>query len=116
LKKKLKNLRDTYFKFLKTFKSTTSQSAKRNYRNWQWAKHMESFKPFLAYAKTDMNLEPLHVRQLDETESDLDYNEELSTEPHSVIEDKDTGNTTSDLKAVCHLQLSNLILFRYKVQ
>jgi hypothetical protein len=55
---------------------------------------MESFKPFLAYAKTDTNLEPLHVRQLDETENDLDYNEELSTEPHSVIEDEDTGNTT----------------------
>jgi hypothetical protein len=55
---------------------------------------MESLKPFLAYAKTDMNLEPLHVRQLDETENDLDYNKELSTEHHSVIEDEDTGNTT----------------------
>jgi hypothetical protein len=72
---------------------------------------MESFKPFLAYAKTDTNLELLHVRQLDETENDLDYNEELSTEPHSVIEGEDTWNTT--LKAVCHLQLSNLVLLRY---
>lgn len=99
MKKKWKNLRDTYSKFLKSVKSTTGQSAKKNYSNWQWAKHMESFKPFLAYAKTDTNLEPLQVRQLDEAENDLDYNEELSAEPHSGIENEDTGNTTFEFES-----------------
>jgi hypothetical protein len=94
LRRKWKNLRETYSKFLKTVRYTTGQSAKKNYRNWQWAEYMESFKPFLGYGKADANLERLHVRQLEETENDLDYNEELNTELHLVIEDEDTENIT----------------------
>ncbi|XP_069690368.1 transcription factor Adf-1-like [Periplaneta americana] len=99
LKKRWKNLRDTYSKFLKTLKATTGQSAKKNYSNWQWAKQMEFFKPFLAFARTDTNLEPMHVDlHLDEAENDLNCSE-VSAEPISGIKDEDRGNANFALES-----------------
>ncbi|CAG9766009.1 unnamed protein product [Ceutorhynchus assimilis] len=56
VKKRWKNLRDSYAKYLKCIKTKTGQSAKKNYSKWQWASLMEPFKPFLAFAKTDSNI------------------------------------------------------------
>ena len=55
VKKKWKNLRDSYAKYIRSLKTTTGQSAKR-YKHWQWAPHMEVFKPFLQFSKTVSNV------------------------------------------------------------
>lgn len=43
IKKKWKNLRDTYTKHLR---SQAGHLAAKNYKNWPWAKHMDFVKPF----------------------------------------------------------------------
>lgn len=49
-------MRDSYIKYLKSTQTTTIQSARR-YRNWQWAKHMESFKPYFSFTVTIDNVD-----------------------------------------------------------
>ncbi|KAJ3662191.1 hypothetical protein Zmor_006547 [Zophobas morio] len=97
VKKKWKNLRDSYAKYLKSKKTRTGQSAKKNYKNWQWAPFMEHFKPFLAFANTDTNVsEPVDVGENTEqltnntTVSESDYSQTVETE------DTDIEDTTSD--------------------
>ncbi|XP_022193329.1 uncharacterized protein LOC111051191 [Nilaparvata lugens] len=54
LKKKWRNLRDTYVKYLKATKPTIEQ-AKKNYKTWTWATQMEKFKPYLGAEKTKVS-------------------------------------------------------------
>lgn len=61
IKKKWKNIRDSYAKYLRSTKTKTGQSAKR-YKNWQWAKQMEAFKPYLSFANTVSNVSCSHTR------------------------------------------------------
>lgn len=56
LKKKWKNLRDSYAKHLRSLKTTTGQSAQKKLYKWQWAKQMETFRPFMSFAKTESNI------------------------------------------------------------
>ncbi|XP_072377881.1 uncharacterized protein, partial [Diabrotica undecimpunctata] len=55
LKKKWKNLRDSYAKHIRSLKTTTGQSAKKLHK-WQWANQMEFFRSFLSFAKTTSNI------------------------------------------------------------
>nr|CAH7719377.1 unnamed protein product [Callosobruchus chinensis] len=58
LKKKWKNLRDSFAKHLKSLKTKTGQSAVKNtYKKWQWAEQMQHFRPFLIFATTSTNIE-----------------------------------------------------------
>lgn len=41
MKKKWKNIKDSYQKYLRTVNNRTGKTIKRSYRNWQWAKEME---------------------------------------------------------------------------
>ncbi|KAL1488157.1 hypothetical protein ABEB36_015115 [Hypothenemus hampei] len=58
LKKRWKNLRDCFSKYLRSEKTRTGQAAKSicRYKTWPWAQHMEVFKPFLQFAQTQSNI------------------------------------------------------------
>ncbi|XP_054257577.1 uncharacterized protein LOC128982656 [Macrosteles quadrilineatus] len=81
LKKKWRNLRDSYMKHLKSIKPTTGQ-AKRNYVAWPWSSQMERFKPFLGMAKTVSNISATETQG-------TDVNNEVVFEP-------DVGNNNHD--------------------
>ncbi|XP_055856255.1 uncharacterized protein LOC129919412 [Episyrphus balteatus] len=62
LKKKWKNLRDCYARYLRSWDMKASRTAPYNtryYKFWPWAKQMDIFKPYLRFAKgqteTDLN-------------------------------------------------------------
>ncbi|KAL4719522.1 hypothetical protein ACJJTC_001048 [Scirpophaga incertulas] len=68
-KKKWKNLRDTFAKYLKSTKTTTEQAAKKNYGQWQWAEQMKFLKPHLTFAKTIDNInDPSENESIDQTD------------------------------------------------
>ncbi|XP_060653290.1 uncharacterized protein LOC132789347 [Drosophila nasuta] len=54
IKKKWKNLRDSFSKYVRSTKCTTGQSAV--HKTWIWAKQMESFRPFISSTKTSSNV------------------------------------------------------------
>lgn len=57
VKKKWRNMRDTYSKHLKANKLQKDQRVRKNYKNWKWAPLMEVFKPFMPLAEIDNNYE-----------------------------------------------------------
>lgn len=68
MKKKWKNLRDTFAKFLKITKTKTGQAA--NTKKWIWADRMKAFRPFLAYGTTSTNISAV---SLDEDNCDITF-------------------------------------------
>ncbi|BET00910.1 MADF [Nesidiocoris tenuis] len=68
LKKKWKNIKDTYGKHLKCSKMKVVQTRK-NYKHWQWAQEMEYFRPYLACSKSTIDDDGM--------ETDDDENDEL---------------------------------------
>lgn len=58
LKKKWKNLRDNYAKYLRSEKTHTGQESKIicRYKAWPWAKQMEFFRQFIRFANTSSNI------------------------------------------------------------
>lgn len=58
LKKKWKNVRDSYAKHLRSEKTTTGQAIKKvdRYKTWPWAQQMSFFKYFLKFADTESNI------------------------------------------------------------
>ncbi|XP_030752276.1 uncharacterized protein LOC115879532 [Sitophilus oryzae] len=65
LKKKWKNLRDSYAKFLRTEKTKSGQEMKNldRYKTWPWAQQMEFLRKSLSFAKTHTNKNILPVSQ-----------------------------------------------------
>nr|CAD7602458.1 unnamed protein product [Timema genevievae] len=57
MKKKWKNLRDSYAKHLRAEKSHTGQPPKSidRYKTWPWAQQMAFFRPFLQFGSTNSN-------------------------------------------------------------
>ncbi|KAL3271087.1 hypothetical protein HHI36_021586 [Cryptolaemus montrouzieri] len=51
VRKKWRNLKDSYAKYLKSFSSNPNQ--KRNYQKWHWAKHLEFMRPHLLHMVDD---------------------------------------------------------------
>lgn len=78
VKKKWKNIRDCYLKYLKSLESYPSR---RNYSNWQWAGQMEIFKPyFLARPKLQYGLSS-EIEIKTENFDDIIYQEDESNDP-----------------------------------
>lgn len=75
LKKRWKNLRDSYSKYLRTEKTRTGQEMKclDKYKTWPWAKQMEFLRSSLQFSKTETNLPHL---PLDQEEMESDHNSE----------------------------------------
>lgn len=69
MKKKWKNLRDTFAKYIKGTKTKTGQAV-NNTKKWMWAEQMKAFRPFLAFAKTSTNIS---VSVLDEDTCDANF-------------------------------------------
>ncbi|KAG8250858.1 hypothetical protein J6590_093221 [Homalodisca vitripennis] len=80
MKKKWKNMRDCYMKYLRDCKTTTGQ-AKRNYKKWTWATQLERFKPFIGMAKTMSNV------TAPEIEGDNTNSDEFVDEPDELVDD-----------------------------
>lgn len=57
MKKKWKNLRDTYAKYLKSTKTRTGQAKKNRLGEWQWAEEMIFLKPYLNLGKRIKNFD-----------------------------------------------------------
>ncbi|XP_067121320.1 uncharacterized protein [Centruroides vittatus] len=57
LKRKWKNIRDSYARYLRSVESTTGHISKNvnRYKSWQWARQMEVFRPFLFSSRNDSN-------------------------------------------------------------
>lgn len=80
MKKKWKNMRDCYMKYLRDCKTTTGQ-AKKNYKKWTWATQMERFKPFIGMAKTMSNV------TAPEIEGNNTNHDEFADEPDEMVGD-----------------------------
>lgn len=97
VKKKWKNLRDTYIKFLKTSKK--KENLYKNYRNWQWADHMEEFKPYMPISKPESSTSEQPVEE-ETSEHKFSHSIQLSdSAPESDIEDplaQETSKTDND--------------------
>lgn len=83
LKNKWRNLRDTYGKHLKSVSPYAGPNVKKSYKHWQWANHMEYFKPYLSYSYLTTN-EPEIIDVDNDTSSNVisvnnDYNESQAT-------------------------------------
>ncbi|XP_062135696.1 uncharacterized protein LOC133845288 isoform X2 [Drosophila sulfurigaster albostrigata] len=61
LKKKWKNLRDSFSKYVRSTKCTTGQAAV--HKTWIWAKQMEYFRPFISFAKTSSNVSGIELSE-----------------------------------------------------
>ncbi|CAG9765577.1 unnamed protein product [Ceutorhynchus assimilis] len=90
LKKKWKNLRDSYSKFLRTEKTKTGQETKilDRYKTWPWARQMEFLKVFLQYAKTNSNIsvklsEPVEITEQTEQKDQ----EKENQSPQNLVEE-----------------------------
>lgn len=98
LKKKWKNLRDSYAKYLKSIKTKTGQSAKKKYKNWQWATIMEAFKPFLTFAQTESNVTDIDIEgqiadSLEKTDTVVQNDTEQKDNENETVENYNDGKT-----------------------
>ncbi|XP_074041526.1 uncharacterized protein [Leptinotarsa decemlineata] len=84
IKKKWKNIRDSYSKYLRTEKTTTGQETKilDRYKTWPWAQQVEFLRPSLAFAKTHSNV--MSVRQPPSSE--------LTEEGHNQVQCQETAD------------------------
>lgn len=95
MKKKWRNLRDTFAKYIKSNKNKTGQTATK-FKKWIWADQMEGFRPFLTaaqptsnsdiYSEESTNIEPTEFVEI----SEIPETEQTSTFTP-------TSNTTSKL-------------------
>lgn len=88
-------------KYLKSIKPSTGQ-AKKNYKGWSWATHMERFKPFLAMAKTLTNVNPSGT----EGNSEVSNSEFPSPEIGNDDRDQFSADTPMDQPELQQLNLS----------
>ncbi|CAH0552825.1 unnamed protein product [Brassicogethes aeneus] len=78
LKKKWKNIRDCYGKYLRSIENP--KSIKRTYKNWRYAKEMEFFKPFL---EPTLNLNN-NEEKIIQDESDNYVQEQILDKKYSI--------------------------------
>ncbi|KAI4465827.1 madf domain transcription factor [Holotrichia oblita] len=92
VKKKWKNVRDSYAKYLRSQRTQTGQAAKcsSSYRTWPWAQQMQFFKSFLQFAQTTSNVSILNTSNNtsvtyseEETEIEEPQNAQLPENPHA---------------------------------
>lgn len=101
------NKRDSYAKYLRSIKTITGQSTKR-YKNWQWAKHMKAFKPFLAFANTASNVSCDQIHELGNDDNSA-YNPDTEIQYEYVLLDNQPHedgiqNSETNAKYATHLQ------------
>ncbi|KAB0790548.1 hypothetical protein PPYR_15052, partial [Photinus pyralis] len=84
IKKKWRNLRDTYAKYIRTNKTRTGQAASDK-KKWIWADHMESFKPFLNFAKTASNVTDVDTQE-SEAFPNIESPENILTDENSAVQ------------------------------
>jgi len=92
LKKKWKNLRDTYIRHTKANKTKTGQAAKSG-KKWQWADQMEAFCPFFSFAKTSSNVSEI-------PETNYDTNVQYSENIHKEDSQPQLSENNSDLDTI----------------
>lgn len=73
VKKKWRNLRDTFAKYIKSNKNKTGQTTTK-FKKWIWADQMEVFRPFLNATQTTSNV------------SDIYSEESTNIEPTELVE------------------------------
>lgn len=91
LKKKWKNLRDSYAKHLKSLKTTTGQSAKQKLYKWQWAQQMEFFRLYMTFANTVSNVTDFASEENADAES-MSTSIRLYETPESSVSSKTPGH------------------------
>ncbi|XP_050503569.1 uncharacterized protein LOC126882637 [Diabrotica virgifera virgifera] len=84
IKKKWRNMRDTYAKYIRTNKTRTGQAASDK-KKWIWADHMESFKPFLNFAKTASNVTDVDTQE-SEAFPNIESPENILTDENSAVQ------------------------------
>lgn len=85
LKKKWKNLKDTFAKHLKSNRHIGDEKNAKSYKNWKWAKLMEQFKPYFSFTKNDTKIEYLEDNsQLVLIDSDSNSSLEIETKSETI--------------------------------
>lgn len=82
VKKKWKNLRDSYAKYIRLNKTKTGQAA-TNRKQWLWFEQMTFFRPFLAFANTSSNVDDIDdvpAKRPCRPESDVESNNDVDIE------------------------------------
>ncbi|KAK7863912.1 hypothetical protein R5R35_014480 [Gryllus longicercus] len=82
-KKKWKNLRDAFAKFIRTPPMRTTHTGRRG-KKWMWADKMEAFRPFLPFATTASNVPEIESKNINvisqSTEENAPQSEEVVDE------------------------------------
>lgn len=93
LKRQWKNLKDSYSRHLKSRIGPIGQAALK-YHHWQWAKHMEFFKPCLVFAQTNTNLEVNYsVNAAEGCEQQHHAQSTSSDVPDTVVSNQEAAST-----------------------
>lgn len=100
LKKRWKNLRDCYSKYVRAEKTRTGQAASSvsRYKTWSWAQHMEHFRPFLKFAKTDSNITDTTTQTPEMLNEEAEAWDEFSETPDSLengANNEDEGSSSN---------------------
>ncbi|CAG9856307.1 unnamed protein product [Phyllotreta striolata] len=89
IRKKWKNLRDTYAKYIRCTNSKAGNTTKK----WLWAEQMKPFRPYVAYPKTSSNISDINstnsVLEETEIESNVKFETELANFENLDIENLD---------------------------
>lgn len=101
LKKRWKNLRDCFSKYLRSEKTRTGQAAKgvSRYKTWPWAHYMEMFRPFLQFAQTYTNVPDAIAETPELTNEETETTETSDSRQSEAKNDEERSSTTgSDRK------------------
>ncbi|KAJ8934440.1 hypothetical protein NQ318_003835 [Aromia moschata] len=74
VKKKWKNLRDTYMRHIRANKTKTGQAAPSG-KKWQWSAQMETFRHFWSFANTSSNV--TEIKEIQESSCETNYSENI---------------------------------------
>uniref|UniRef100_A0A6P7GZI3 Uncharacterized protein LOC114344940 n=1 Tax=Diabrotica virgifera virgifera TaxID=50390 RepID=A0A6P7GZI3_DIAVI len=92
LKKKWRNLRDTYAKYIRTSKTKTGQAVNST-KKWIWADQMEAFKPFLSFAKTTSNVSDVRIPEYTELTNVESFENEIGRAQSSSSQNTQSNNS-----------------------
>ncbi|VEN47629.1 unnamed protein product [Callosobruchus maculatus] len=93
IKKKWRNLRDTYAKYLRGLRTKTGQVAKKNYTKWQWSQQMDFFRPYLSFCQTTSNIRNTYEEE--EIAPKLEITEMMQKAVTSDVEDDELDEPSS---------------------
>ncbi|KAL1516655.1 hypothetical protein ABEB36_000538 [Hypothenemus hampei] len=98
LKRKWKNLRDNYVKYLQAINTKTESKDRQKFRKWQWASQMDVFRPFICVFNTESNVKNVSEAKNTNVKPLLAINDNIvQEESNSEVEEKNIFKESEEL-------------------